>query len=79
MIKANQIVDKKISELLETYPFLTTYIEENTLDISQKEEMTLNEFFNSFDEEEIEDRALDKDKTVSSMAEFINQMVAFLG
>jgi len=79
MIKTDQIIDQKISDLLETYPFLTSYMEDNTLDVSEKQEMTLNAFFNSFDEEEMEDRALDKDKIVHGMADFINQMIAFLG
>lgn len=79
MINADQIIHQKISELIETYPFLTSYLEDNTLDVSEKQEMTLNEFFNSFDEEEVEDRALDKEKVVHSMADFINQMIAFLG
>lgn len=79
MIKTEQIMDKKIAELLDTYPFLSQYMEENTLDISEKEGMTLDEFFNTFDEQEVEDRALDKDKILRNMADYINQMIAFLG
>lgn len=79
MISADRLINRKISELLESYPFLTAFMEDNTLDVSGKQEMTLDEFFNSFDEEEVEDRALDKDKTLHGMADFINQMIAFLG
>jgi ABC-type lipoprotein export system ATPase subunit len=79
MIRTEEIMDKKIAELLDTYPFLTQYLEENTLDISEKEGMTLDEYFNSFDEEEVEDRALDKDKILRNIADYINQMIAFLG
>ena len=79
MIKAQEIAAKKISRLLDTYPFLDAFLEENMLDISKKENMTLDEFFNSFDEEEVEDKALDKERMVNSMAEYINRMIAFLG
>jgi len=79
MIKTEEIVEKKISDLLDTYPFLGTYLEENMLDVSEKQNMTLDEFFNSYDEEEVEDKALDKDQVVRSMAEYINQMIEFLG
>ena len=79
MIKTGEIVEKKISDLLDTYPFLNSFLEENMLDFSQKEDMTLAEFFNAYDEEEIENKALDKDRMVRSMAEYINQMIEFLG
>lgn len=79
MIKPAEIENRTFSGLLGAYPFLATFIEENNLEISGKEEMTLNEFFASYDEEEVEDKALDRDKTVESMAEYINQMIAFLG
>lgn len=79
MIKPAEIENHTFTGLLNAYPFLGTFIEENNLEISGKEEMTLNEFFASYDEEEVEDKALDRDKTVESMAEYINQMIAFLG
>lgn len=79
MIRTDKIAGMTFNQLLETYPFLSTYIEENTLDISGKEALTLDEYFNSFDEEEVEDKALDRDKVVHSMAEYITQMLAFLG
>jgi ABC-type lipoprotein export system ATPase subunit len=79
MIKTQEIAAKKISDLLDTYPFLDAFLEENMLDVSEKGSMTLDEFFNSFDEEEVEDKALDKDRMVSSMAEYINRMIEFLG
>jgi ABC-type sugar transport system ATPase subunit len=79
MIKTGEIVEKKISDLLVTYPFLNSFLEENMLDFSEKEDMTLTEFFNAYDEEEVEDKALDKDRMVRSMAEYISQMIEFLG
>jgi ABC-type lipoprotein export system ATPase subunit len=79
MIKTEEIVEKKISDLLDTYPFLNSFLEENMLDFSEKEDMTLDEFFNAYDEEEVEDKALDKDQMVRSMAEYISQMIEFLG
>ena len=79
MIKTEEIVEKKISDLLDTYPFLNSFLEENMLDFSEKEDMTLAEFFNTCDEEEVEDKALDKDRMVRSIAEYISQMIEFLG
>jgi len=79
VIKPAEIENRTFTGLLSAYPFLETFIEENNLEISGKEGMTLNEFFASYDEEEVEDRALDKDKTIAGMAEYINQMIAFLG
>ena len=79
MIKTEEIVEKKISDLLDIYPFLNSFLEENMLDLSGKQDLTLEEFFNSLDEEEAEDKALDKDRVVSSMAEYINRMIDFLG
>lgn len=79
MIETEEIVEKKISGLMEAYPFLNGFLEENMLDISGKEDMTLDEFFNTYDEEEVEDKALDKDQAVRGIAEYINRMIEFLG
>jgi ABC-type lipoprotein export system ATPase subunit len=78
-VDVNSLAQSKIVDLLENYPFLSTFLEDNMLDISQKEELTLDQFFATFDEEEVEDKAIDKDKLMESMNEYINQMILFLG
>lgn len=69
----------KIADLLENYPFLSAFLEDNMLDVAEKEHMTFDEFFDTYDEEEVEDKALDRDQIIQGMEEYINQMIAFLG
>ena len=68
-----------ISDLLELYPFLSIFMEDNMLDVSQKEHMNLDEFFATYDEEEKEDKAIDQEQLTASMDEYLSQMIAFLG
>ena len=70
---------KKISELLSEFPFLSAFFNDNGLEIEGKEELTLPEYFAGFDEDEIEDRAIDVDNLMFQIGEFIEQMIAFLG
>ncbi len=69
----------KISELLESYPYLSAYFADNNLAVAGKEDLTLEQFFAEFDEEAIEDNAMDIEQLYIQTAEFINQMNAFLG
>lgn len=69
----------RIAELLENYPFLSSFLEDNMLDVSEKEHMTFDQFFATYDEEEVEDKALDRDQIIQGMEEYINQMISFLG
>jgi len=78
-MKRTEIINKKISELLNEFPFLTAFFNDNGLDITGKEELTLEEYFTGFDEDEIEDRAIDKDNLIMQIGEFIEQMITFLG
>jgi len=70
---------KKISELLNEFPFLSAFFNDNGLEIEGKEELTLPEYFAAFDEDEIEDRAIDAENLMFQIGEFIEQMIAFLG
>ena len=78
-MKKSEIVSKKISELLAEFPFLTAFFNDNGLEIIGKEELTLPEYFATFDEDEIEDRAIDAENLIVQIGEFIQQMIAFLG
>ena len=78
-MKNIEITNKKISELLEKYPFLISFFNDNDLDISGSKNLTLNEYFAKFDEDEIEDKAIDVENLISQIDEFIKQMIAFLG
>ncbi|MCK5841442.1 MAG: ATP-binding cassette domain-containing protein [Candidatus Sabulitectum sp.] len=71
--------NRKISELISEFPFLASFFNDNGLDITEKEELTLAEYFAGFDEDEIEDKAIDVDNLMFQIGEFIKQMIAFLG
>ena len=73
------IKSSTLSELLEKYPFLETFFENNNLDISQSLELTIEEYLDNFDEDEIEDNAIDKENILKQVTDFINQMLEFLG
>ncbi|MDO4710944.1 MAG: ATP-binding cassette domain-containing protein [Peptostreptococcaceae bacterium] len=71
--------NKTINELLELYPFITTYLEDNRLDITGYEDKTYAEFLGHFSLEEIEDDAMDIAQLEADFFDHITQMQAFLG
>lgn len=80
MIKVQDIQQKTIADLFEQYPFLPGFFEENTLEVNGQIDEKLDDFLNILDdEEEKENRAMDKVQVMESMAEYITQMLAFLG
>ena len=68
-----------IGELLEKYPFVATYLEDNKLDVNGYQQLTFEDYLNHFSDEEIEDWAIDKDRLRDDLEAFINQMKEFLG
>ncbi|OQY38480.1 MAG: ABC transporter [Candidatus Cloacimonetes bacterium 4572_65] len=68
-----------ISDLLLEYPFLESFFKDNGYDYTGNENKTLEAYFDTFDEEEREDRAIDPDFFYSQLVEYIQQMNAFLG
>ena len=70
---------QKIEDLVSDYPFVVSYFNDNNLDIEEKNHLTLEDYFSSFDEDEIEDNAIDIELHFSQITEFVNQMNAFLG
>ena len=80
MITVQDIQQKTIADLFEQYPFLPGFFEENTLEVNGQINEKLDDFLNILDdEEEKENRAMDKAQVMESMAEYITQMLAFLG
>lgn len=69
----------KLSELIEKYPFILTYFEENKLDITGFESGSFIDYLDHFTEEEIEENALDLNKIVYDLDAYIQQMKEFLG
>ena len=75
----DNIRSKKIADLLAEYPFLINFFSDNNLNISGKESLSLEEYFATFDLDDIENNAIDIELNFQQIAEFINQMIAFLG
>ena len=65
--------------MLEEYPFVESYFEENKLDVAGFEDMTFNQYLEHFSFEEVEDLALDLNKLAIDLVEYIKQMKEFLG
>ena len=78
-MKKSELIKKQISELLADFPFLQAFFNDNGLEIEGKEALTLPQYFATFDEDEIEDRAIDAENLIFQIGEFIEQMIAFLG
>ena len=78
-MKKTELISKNISSLLNEFPFLSAFFNDNGLELKGKEELTLPEYFAEFDEDEIEDRAIDAENLISQIGEFIEQMITFLG
>ncbi|MDO5100445.1 MAG: ATP-binding cassette domain-containing protein [Eubacteriales bacterium] len=74
-----QIESLSITELAAQYPFLPEYFEENKWQIAGHEERSFIDFLQQYNEEEIEELALDIEAAPLRLAEFIEQMAAFLG
>ena len=68
-----------IRELEEKYPFVSSYFEENKLEVDDFKDNTFSEYLDHFSEEDIENWAIDREKLTSDLEAFILQMKEFLG
>lgn len=68
-----------IKELLEKYPFVHSYFEENKLNIEEHKDKTFIEYLNTFSQEDVENWAIDKEKLIQDLEAFVQQMIDFLG
>lgn len=73
------MINYTIERLLKEYPFTTAYFEQNKLDVTGFESNTFDEYLEHFSYEELEDQAIDKEKLLSDLPFFIEQMKSFLG
>ncbi len=78
-MNAQTIRLKKLNDILERYPFVTSYFADNNLPLEGDREITLEEYFGRFDEETREEMAIDVEHHYRQLEEFIKQMNAFLG
>ncbi len=70
--------NEKLKDLIEKYPFVSSYFEENSIEIDENEEATFDEYLASLPAEEVEDKALDLNKISKNLYEYIRQMKKFL-
>lgn len=68
-----------IKELLQKYPFIINFFEENRLDVNGFMNSTFEEYLNHFTEEEIEEWSIDINLIKDNLLEYILQMIEFLG
>jgi len=80
MIQYDNLKDLNIKDILERYPFVDTFFEEQTLNIKENTNISLSEFIMQFDEEEAnEEKAINKEFLINSLCVYIDQMLEFLG
>lgn len=71
--------NQTLAQILQEYPFAASFFEENKLDIAGHEDASFAEYLDTFTQEELEDRALDKEALLANLPVFIEQMKQFLG
>jgi len=74
-----QMSEMKLKELLEQYPFVVDFFESTGFDISENLDSTFVEILDSSSEEELEEKAIDKEEIKIQLDTFIKQMLQFLG
>ncbi len=79
MVDKQIILSTRIYVLLEKYPFLAGYFEENNFDVSASRGLTFRGFLNTLGDEYLEDHAVDKDDAGSRLVSYILTMLQFLG
>ncbi len=73
------MTNKKISDLIDEYPFVLNYFEENGIDIVGNEHLSFKELIDTIDEDEVEDMAIDQAGLLENLDIYIKQMKSFLG
>ena len=75
----NEIETLSIKQLLSKYSFINSFLANHMLEFDGSEPQTLPEYLNSLDEDTLENRAIDKEVILTGAAEYIEQMLSFLG
>lgn len=73
------LLNLTLEQLLERYPFVSDFFQQNRLDINGFEQLTLQKYLAHFDEEELEDKAINIETLPEELATYIEQMQEFLG
>lgn len=70
---------QSIGSLLEKYPFVMEYFQQNRLSITGHTHETFAQFLSGLSEDELEDKAIDPQKLLYELDDYITQMLDFLG
>ena len=68
----------RLKELLEKYPFVADFFDSTGFFIDDDLELTFSEFLNKISEEELEEKAIDRDEIKIQLDIFIKQMLQFI-
>lgn len=79
MMSKEEIKSTSLKRLEQRYPFIINYFANNKLNTEGFENKTFEEYLNHFSEEDIEEWAIDTDKLMEGLLEYIDQMIEFLG
>jgi len=79
MINRNELEKLKVKELIAKYPFLEEFLKDHMIDLEKANELTLVEYLDSLEIEDIEEKAIDPTTTLESVVSFTNQMLELLG
>lgn len=73
------LLNEKIATILSSYPFAETFLTNNGIDVEKLKDSSMDDYFKSISSEHKEDHAIDPDHLMEMFAEFIKQMLSFLG
>ena len=74
----SEISALKIGDLLGEYPFASEFFESMGFDISSSADLTFSQYLDSFTQDELEEKAIDKENVKMQLDTFIEQMLQFL-
>lgn len=74
-----ELISLTLDELLTRYPFAKVFLQNNGIPVNEYLQNTLMEYFDTIDENEKEELAIDQDHFSTQLSEYISQMLAFLG
>lgn len=78
-IKREELLDRPLQEVLENYPFLADFIEENNLQGRAKGEESFRQMLEQIGEEDREEWAIDPERLKEGFFEYFLAMADFLG
>lgn len=79
-IKKKFVTDEKLKIVLEKYPFVEDFLKDNLFQIDNFDlDKTIIEILDSYDDDFLEEKAVDKEKFTDNLVVFIEQMMEMLG